>query len=191
MHPYRSSGHPGNVMTRDGGAVLVAGLGSVDPLRLLLRDAALIIVSDPCGAHRAAFELRLAALKCLAHREFLQLGRRDRWARLCPRIRWLVPERSVLAWDGAVEALGAFRAPRADEFELMKERAPRLELVSRPLHDLLSMLPGGFADGLFPGSACGSDPSRLAAEARRVLRRPAQGPTSVETLRAPVPAEAT
>lgn len=159
-------------MTRSG-PVLVAGLGAEDPLRLLLWDPALVIVTDPCDAHRATLEFRLAALKSLGHREFLQLGRADRWPRLYPRIRWLVPDRTVLSWDGRIESLGAPRPPGVEEFALLKERAPRVELLSRPLDDLLSGLPRGFADALVPGTACGSDPSRLLAEARRVVRRPA------------------
>jgi hypothetical protein len=154
-----------------GGVVLVTGLGVEDPFRLLLRNPALVIASDPCEAHRAVFQIRLAALKCLAHPEFLQLGIPDRWPRLLPRFRWLVDERSIQAWGGRIEALRAPRDPVPDEFVLLKERATRIELVARPVDDLLADLPGGFAEAVIPGSGCGSDPSRLRAQMQRVVRR--------------------
>ena len=157
-------------MTMRGG-VLVAGLGVDDPFRLLLRNPALLITADPCEAHRAVFQLRLAALKCLAHAEFVQMGLPDRWPRLFPRIRWLVDVRSIEAWDGRVESLRASRNPTPEEFALMKERATKVELVARPLDDLLAGLPSGFADHLIPGSACGSDPTRLRAQTQRVVRK--------------------
>jgi hypothetical protein len=156
-------------MTMQGG-VLVSGLAVEDPIRLLLRDPALVIATDPCGAHRAAFQLRLAAVKCLAHREFIQLGVGDRWSRLLPRFRWLVDDRAMAAWDGRVESLRASRIPSSDEFAILKERATRIELVARPLDDLLAGLPSGFADAVVPGAACGCDPSRLRAQMRRVIR---------------------
>ncbi len=112
----------------------------------------------------------MAALKCLGHGEFLQMGCVDRWPRLLPRIRWLVSDRAVHAWDGRVAALRSIQPPDADDFARMKERATRIELVARPLDDLLAGLPGGFVDGLVPGSACGTDPARLEAEALRVVR---------------------
>lgn len=164
--------------------VLVAGLGVEDPLRLLLRNPALVIAADPCQAHRAVFQIRLAALKCLAHRDFSQLGVPDRWARLLPRFRWLVDDRSFDAWSGRVESLRASRNPTADEFALMKERATRIELVARPLDDLLAGLPFGFADALIPGKACGSDPARLQAQMRRVIRN------APAAARAPLPVPA-
>jgi len=144
----------------------VSGLGATDPLRLLLRDPALLIAADPCDAHRAAFRFRLAALKCLAHRDFIQLGRPDRWPRLLPRFRWLLEDREVQAWSGRVES----RPPTPGEFELMKIRATRIELVARPLDDLLAGLPAGFVDALISGSACGSVPERLRAQMSRVVR---------------------
>jgi hypothetical protein len=157
-------------MTMQGG-VLVNGLGGEDPLRLLLQDPALVIATDPCEAHRAVFQLRLAAVKCLSHREFIHLGVRDRWARLLPRFRWLVNDRAMAAWDGRVESLQASRIPTSDEFEILKERATRIELVARPLDDLLAELPSGFAAAVVPGAACGCDPSRLRAQMRRVIRK--------------------
>jgi len=152
------------------GGVWVNGLGVEDPLRLLLRDPALVIATDPCGAHRAVFQLRLAAVKCLAHREFIQLGVQDRWSRLLPRFRWLVDDRAMAAWDGRVESLRSPRNPTPEEFALLKERATRVELVARPLDDLLVGLPSGFAVSVVPGAACGCDPSRLRAQMRRVIR---------------------
>jgi hypothetical protein len=152
------------------GGVLVAGLGGDDPLRLLLRNPALLIAADPCEAHRAVLHLRIAALKSLAQRDFVQLGVPDRWPRLFPRIRWLVDDRTLRTWDGRVESLRAPRNPSPEEFALMKERATRLEVVARPLDDLLGGLPSDFAAGLVPGSACGSDPARLRAQAQRVVR---------------------
>ncbi len=167
-----------------GRGVLVAGLGVEDPLRLLLRNPALVIAADPCEAHRAVFQIRLAALKCLAHRDFSQLGAPDRWTRLLPRFRWLVDDRSFDAWNGRVDSLRASRLPTAEEFALMKERATRIELVARPLDDLLAGLPCGFADALIPGKACGSDPARLRAQMQRVIRK------TPAAVRAPLPVPA-
>ena len=170
------------------GGVLVSGLGVEDPLRLLLRDPALVIATDPCEAHRAVFHLRLAALKCLAHREFLQLGVGDRWSRLLPRFRWLAGDRAMAAWDGRVESLCASRRPTPEEFALLKERATRIELVERPLDDLLSGLPAGFADAVVPGAACGCDGSRLRVQMRRVIRKGADVVRPSAPVCEPVPA---
>ncbi len=150
--------------------VLVTGLGAADPFLLLLRNPALLIAADPCDAHRAVFQLRLAALKCLAHREFVQLGNPGRWSRLLPRLRWLVDDRAIQSWDGRVEALRTLRQPTPDEFGLMKVRATRIELVARPLDDLLAGLPPGFVDAVIPGTACGSVAALLRAQMSRVVR---------------------
>jgi hypothetical protein len=173
--------------------VLVAGLDAADPFPLLLRNPALLLAADPCDAHRAVFQIRLAALKCLGHREFGQLGRPDRWARLFPRIRWLVDDLAIRSWSGRVESLRASRPFTSGEFELMKVRATRIELVARPLDDLLAGLPSGFVDALIPGSACGSDPARLRAQMSRVVRtipaavRPLTGVGTMKKMSSVVP----
>ena len=145
-------------------------VGAGDPLRLLLRDPALVLAADPCPAHRARLGFRLAALKSLGHREFLRIADGRVWNRLYARFRWLLTDEAVRSWDGQVAALAGARDPEPEEFDLMKVRANRLEIAALPIDRLLAALPSGTVDSVATVSACGADPSKVPAEVRRVLR---------------------
>jgi hypothetical protein len=152
--------------------VVVVGIGEADPLWTLLDDPALVLAADACPAHLHRVRFELAALRCLSHADFLRIDRPGRSReRLYPRVRWMLPASAAAWWDvrlAAPEPAG-FHAPvGAAEFDFLKVRADRLQVLERPLHALLAGLPDGFADRVILAPECGgADP---AGEVERVLK---------------------
>lgn len=154
------------------GAVVVTGVGNADPLPLLLGDPALVLAAEACLPHRRRLELRLAALKCLGHADFLRFSIPRRREQLYSRIRWVLSPEAARWWDGRIPFGGPAPSfePDAAEFDLLKVRAPRLELLDRPLDRALAGLPARFADVLVLEPACGADERLLRAHALRVAK---------------------
>jgi hypothetical protein len=154
------------------GAIVVTGVGSTDPLPLLLRDPALVLAAEPCLLHRRRLELRIAALKCLGRADFLRFGAPARRERLYGRIRWALPAESARWWDSGISTshpAWPFE-PDPGEFDDLKVRANRLSVLDRGLDDALAGLPDAFADALVLEPACGSDEGLLRLQARRVAK---------------------
>jgi hypothetical protein len=163
--------------------IVVTGIGEADPLWTLLDDPALVLAADACPAHLHRVRFELAALRCLSHADFLRIDRPGRSReRLYGRVRWMLPSETAAWWDlrlSAPEPAG-FHAPvSAAEFDVLKVRADRLQVLARPLSSLLAGLPDGFAHRVRVAPECGEpDP---AAEIERVLKaekvfRPASAP---------------
>ena len=151
---------------------IVTGIGDADPLWTLLDDPEIVLAADACPAHLHRVYFELAALRCLSHGDFLKIDLPRRRERLYPRVRWMLPAPTAAWWDRRLTAPepAGFHAPvDAAEFDLLKVRANRLQIVERPLGELLAGLPDGFADRVIEAPACGE--AGLAREAARVLRQ--------------------
>lgn len=152
--------------------IVVTGIGGGDPLWTLLDDPALVLAADGCPAHLHRLRFELAALRCLSHGDFLRIDRPGpARERLYGRVRWMLPSETAAWWDlrlSAPEPAGFHVPVTPAEFDLLKVRADRLQILARPLPELLAGLPDGFADRVIVAPECGGpDP---AAEIARVLK---------------------
>jgi hypothetical protein len=150
---------------------IVTGIGTSDPLWTLLDNPSLVLASDPCPAHLHRVRFELAALRCLSRADFLRIDLPGRRERLYGRVRWLLPADTAAWWDvrlSAPEPAG-FHAPvDAEDFDVLKIRANRLQVLDRPLRTLLAGLPDGFADRVILTPECGEgDMSRDVARVGR------------------------
>lgn len=150
---------------------IVTGIGDADPLWTLLDNPELVLAADACPVHLHRVYFELAALRCLSHADFLRIDLPRRRERLYPRVRWMLPPATAAWWDGRLTAPepAGFHAPvDAAEFELLKVRANRLQVVERTLDDLLAGLPEGFADKVVRTPEC--EPEKQFSPASRALQ---------------------
>lgn len=156
---------------------IVTGIGNADPLWTLLDDPALVLAADACPGHLHRVHFEIAALRCLSHGDFLRIDLPRRRERLYGRVRWMLPPATAAWWDARLTAPepAGFHAPVGpEEFDVLKVRANRLQVVERPLAVLLAGLPAGFADRVIPAPDCGEDAEAVARESERVIRKAEQ-----------------